>query len=236
LDSALQVSGTPVKELENGAWIGFLTTAGLGAHYALFGTVGQWRLLRIEPRQALTRPGLRSLALGMVGLTRAAVFAPGASELLGTDIGVPLGLAVGLALGVTRGLSAIPAAAARPSDPVRQSMLHDLTFPALFTIIVTISAGPVIGFSFGAIVVLFLAFGSQWSHYLLTVVILARRGALPTRPARFLDWAYEAGLVRMSGIAVQFRHHALQTYLLAATRAQRGAAEPLVDFRSRLHG
>lgn len=230
LGAALQASGTPVKGLENATWIGFLTTAGLGAQYALFGTFGQWRLLRIEPRQALSRSGLRSLGLGMaIGLTGAAVFAPGASELVGTDIGVPLGLAVGLALGLTRGLSAIPSAAARPSDPVRQSMLHDLTFPVLFTIIVTVSAGPMIGLTFTTMVAVFLVIGSQWSHYLLTVLILARRGALPRRPARFLDWAYEAGLVRMSGIAVQFRHHELQAYLLAATQTQREEAEPVVD-------
>jgi hypothetical protein len=27
----------------------------------------------------------------------------------------------------------------------------------------------------------------------------------------FLDWPYEAGLVRLSGIAVQFRHREFQT-------------------------
>jgi hypothetical protein len=29
----------------------------------------------------------------------------------------------------------------------------------------------------------------------------------------FMDWAYEAGLMRLSGIAVQFRHREFQTWL-----------------------
>lgn len=56
---------------------------------------------------------------------------------------------------------------------------------------------------------------SPWPRYLLAVRVLARTGALPSRPARFLDWAYEAGLVRLAGTAVQFRHRDLQARLAA---------------------
>jgi hypothetical protein len=63
---------------------------------------------------------------------------------------------------------------------------------------------------------------SPWLRYLFAVLFLARRGDLPRRPAAFLDWAYRAGLMRLSGIAVQFRHREFQTWLL--THGQPGDA------------
>ncbi len=60
--------------------------------------------------------------------------------------------------------------------------------------------------------VLFVA-KSPWPRYLVATMILARRRDLPKRPAVFLDWAYGAGLMRLSGIAVQFRHREFQTWL-----------------------
>lgn len=65
---------------------------------------------------------------------------------------------------------------------------------------------------------LIFAAKSPWPRYLSAIFFLARRGNLPKRPAVFLDWAYQAGLMRLSGIAVQFRHQEFQTWL--ATRSQ----------------
>jgi hypothetical protein len=67
---------------------------------------------------------------------------------------------------------------------------------------------------------LIFAANAPWSRYLFAVLFLARRGDLPMRPAAFLDWAYQAGLMRLSGIAVQFRHREFQTWL--ATHGQPG--------------
>ncbi len=61
LGALMSLSSTPTKGLETGGWIGFLTTTGIGVHYILYGNGNPWRLLRIEPRQALTRRGLRAL-------------------------------------------------------------------------------------------------------------------------------------------------------------------------------
>jgi len=41
--------------------------------------------------------------------------------------------------------------------------------------------------------------GSPWLRYLVATHILARRCELPQRPAPFLDWAYDAGLLRLAG-------------------------------------
>ena len=48
--------------------------------------------------------------------------------------------------------------------------------------------------------------------------LLATRGRLPWFLGRFLDQAYQVGLLRISGIAYQFRHEELQTYLAAHNR------------------
>jgi hypothetical protein len=38
---------------------------------------------------------------------------------------------------------------------------------------------------------------------------------LPQRVGHFLDWAYDANLLRMSGTAAQFRHRELQAWLIS---------------------
>ena len=55
--------------------------------------------------------------------------------------------------------------------------------------------------------------------------IFAHSGLLPTHPARFLDWACTAGLMRLSGISVQFRHLQLQQYLLRTPPISAGQPE-----------
>ena len=54
---------------------------------------------------------------------------------------------------------------------------------------------------------------SPWLRYFITVRILEHKNRLPGNPAAFLDWAYDAGLVRLSGIHAQFRHEELQKHL-----------------------
>jgi hypothetical protein len=47
-----------------------------------------------------------------------------------------------------------------------------------------------------------------------------REHRLPWRLSRFLNWCCEAGLIRVVGVAYQFRHRELQDYL--SHRALRG--------------
>lgn len=62
---------------------------------------------------------------------------------------------------------------------------------------------------------------SPWLRYLVATRILANRNQLPVRPAIFLDWAHNVGLMRLSGIAVQFRHRDLQDHLAYTIDVQR---------------
>jgi hypothetical protein len=56
---------------------------------------------------------------------------------------------------------------------------------------------------------------SAWTRYRITVVVnwLFRRA--PLRFGAFLDWSRDAGLLRVSGVAYQFRHRQLQEWLTA---------------------
>jgi hypothetical protein len=76
-------------------------------------------------------------------------------------------------------------------------------------------------FAIAALVVgLIFVANSPWPRYLFAAMFLALREDLPRRPAVFMDWTYQAGLMRLSGIAVQFRHREFQTWL--AIRDQSG--------------
>jgi hypothetical protein len=74
-----------------------------------------------------------------------------------------------------------------------------------------------------------LAVGANaWTRYRVSVVILAVRQQAPLRFDTFLDWAQQAGLLRVSGVTYQFRHRQLQDWLTSpddphATGRQQGA-------------
>lgn len=57
-------------------------------------------------------------------------------------------------------------------------------------------------------------------RYGVSVVLLARHGKVPARPLRFLESAYERGVVRQSGAVYEFRHARLAERLSSAS--QRG--------------
>jgi hypothetical protein len=54
---------------------------------------------------------------------------------------------------------------------------------------------------------------SAWTRYYISVMINAVRQRSPLRFGTFLDWAHQAGLLRVSGIAYQFTHRQLQDWL-----------------------
>ncbi|EME51173.1 hypothetical protein H074_37048 [Amycolatopsis decaplanina DSM 44594] len=56
---------------------------------------------------------------------------------------------------------------------------------------------------------------SPWPRHIAGLITYRRRKLLPWRFGRFLDWAYAAGILRLTGTAVQFRHRDLQRHLAA---------------------
>jgi hypothetical protein len=154
--------------------------------------------------------------------------------------GIALGSALGLALGLETGLEQPPTAISRPRQLITQGLTHHATILlgyGLLTGTLTGLTGGTAGhrqlgwalgqgftfrlaggFAFGLAAGIAIAMGwllsdSPWLRYFVATRILARRNELPPHPARFLDWAYGAGLLRLSGISAQFRHGELQRHL-----------------------
>ncbi|MEV0726984.1 NACHT domain-containing protein [Micromonospora purpureochromogenes] len=72
------------------------------------------------------------------------------------------------------------------------------------------------GLAFGAILGFSGAFALSlvaWLRYVVAMTIMRVGGLLPWRLAAFLYWAYEAGLLRVSGVGYQFRHQRMQAWL-----------------------
>ncbi|MEV0321514.1 NACHT domain-containing protein [Streptomyces sp. NPDC050658] len=109
-----------------------------------------------------------------------------------------------------------------PRQLLRDDLNSALTYSALFAV----CFGTVVGYGsgdyaigLGAGTVGGVACGMVWwseasRRYLVFVLCARIRGRLPWRLMRFLDWAYDAGLLRVSGNAYQFRHHELRAWLL----------------------
>ncbi|GHE10963.1 NACHT domain-containing protein [Streptomyces alanosinicus] len=72
--------------------------------------------------------------------------------------------------------------------------------------------GPSLGLASGLVWALAMSVGAS-RRYLAFVLCSRRDRTLPLRLGRFLDWACDAGLMRLSGSAYQFRHRELQFWL-----------------------
>ncbi|HSL07040.1 MAG TPA: hypothetical protein VK887_03585 [Pseudonocardiaceae bacterium] len=153
---------------------------------------------------AIDRPA-RLVQQGMVH-TIAAIVAFPLAFLLAGELGT--GLSAGVVGGIVAGLGALLAIwlAIGPTGGLAVGLA------------VGLNSGPEVELPFAVVALvigLIFAANSPWPRYLFAVMLLARRGDLPRRPAVFMDWAYQAGLMRLSGIAVQFRHREFQTWLAA---------------------
>ncbi|MFD4413557.1 NACHT domain-containing protein [Streptomyces sp. NPDC058476] len=123
--------------------------------------------------------------------------------------GLVVGFAFGLAVGLTRSLEDAPPT--DPRHPVWGNLARGLAFGLPAGLVFGLSSG---GIAFG------LAFGLTGGLYYFAgasrrylVLLLCTRGRLPWHLGTFLNWAYGAGLLRISGVAYQFRHRELQDWL-----------------------
>ncbi|HEY5835140.1 NACHT domain-containing protein, partial [Streptomyces sp.] len=158
----------------------------------------------------------------------------------GLVFGLTWGLAGGLTAAVTLGLTG-PAADTAPRSgftpptdprhPIRDDLLFGLTFVLVFAVTAVLiveftgpTGGPTsrlgVGLAGG------LTGGASLGMYLLggagrryVSFLCCSRGRLPWRLGAFLHWAYGAGLLRVSGMAYQFRHRELQDWLVSHSPA-----------------
>ncbi|TCO52629.1 NACHT domain-containing protein [Actinocrispum wychmicini] len=165
----------------------------------------------------------------MIWLAFGLAFGPRFGFKFGLTVGIGAGLAVGLAVGLALRPSYIRA----PSDLARQGITHDTVVTVAVGLPTGLAAGLVIDLAtgFAAGLALGPAIGlalrpSPWPRYFVAVLLGRINRTLPPRPARFLDWAYTAGLVRLSGIGIQFRHREFETWLVNQSTDDALSARP----------
>jgi hypothetical protein len=72
-----------------------------------------------------------------------------------------------------------------------------------------LGVGAVVGVGLGLLFGLMSGEGGVWVRYAAGVRVAARRGRCPWRLAKFYDWCLERGLMRQTGLLVEFRHREL---------------------------
>lgn len=131
--------------------------------------------------------------------------------------GIVAGLMVGLVVGLAGTWTGGSAAA-------RHAVLGSHYVSVLATgLIGAMMSGPMygLGAASGCVAGLMVNFaGGLAGLRYVALLLCARRGSavwLPWRLGRFLDWCCEAGLIRVAGMAYQFRHRELQEFLARTT-------------------
>lgn len=171
-------------------------------------------------RQLLTWRGLAQLAVACgIGIITAFVSTPW----IGAAVGFGAWVAGGVSITPMQGLVTTVIPVSSPRNPLRHDLRLSLVsalsaVPALglaFTEYLGAAVGLASGIVYAVLVGLTVA-SAPWRRYL--ALLLCTRGRLPWRLGWFLDWACEAGLLRVSGIAYQFRHRELQDWLASNTR------------------
>ncbi|MGW1811393.1 NACHT domain-containing protein [Streptomyces sp. NPDC002078] len=137
-----------------------------------------------------------------------------------------LGFALGLVVGLSASVEEPPSPAARIQDIVRNDLIWSITIGLLLGsasgIVYALTYGPRAGAATAVMVGLWCGAGlgvpgiratSPGRRYLVFVLCSSAQGTTPLRMHTFLNWAAEAGMLRQSGPAYQFRHRELQQWL-----------------------
>jgi hypothetical protein len=150
----------------------------------------------------------------------------------GVKVGLTEALAAALAVSVLTGLSYGTSHAVTPAEPLTNDLVFGLVLGGVAGIATGLPGGltgglaarlhlnaylTVPGSALLAIAISLLAgvaLGSRaWLRYTIAIAFLTSEDRLPRQCLKFLDWAANAGLLRVSGIAYQFRHDDLRTFL-----------------------
>ncbi len=128
----------------------------------------------------------------------------------GLTTGLAHGIAGGLAGGITAGLSG--GLAFGLAAGLTYGLAAGLATGLATSLVTGIGTGLTLGLAGGFVGGVYLFTGAG-RRYLVFLCCARSRGMLPFRTGTFLNWAYRAGLLRLSGSAYQFRHRELQQWL-----------------------
>ncbi len=226
----------------NGSWYPETRSSWVGLIVTIIAVVSAG-MASTDPNPPLNRLNLRltskasrrklagALAVGLPsGLAYGLVVGLATGLTHGLAVWLADGLLVGLLVGLTGGLAGSFSLAAEPTTVMRQNIAYGLAFALgglAVGLAVGLSAGLTVGLAFaltgglaaGLAVGVYLGL-AVWIRYLIGCWLARRKGMLPRRVGRFLDWAYRASLLRMSGTAAQFRHRELQAWLISQTKVR----------------
>jgi hypothetical protein len=206
-------------------------TIALGAGFGL------WAGLRSNPRPSrVTLPRAdEKRGRAVIFLTVLIAVAAGfAGDLIGKSaaIGVSEGVSAGFATLVLAGFGDRRVKALSPSDALRTDLFFGLVAGIVYVAVGGLPGGLTGGLlshlhlnkyltvpgSVALALIIGLTAGISlasrcWLRYAISVTMEASRRRIPLRFARFMDWAYGAGLLRITGISYQFRHEKLKSSL-----------------------
>ncbi|MFE1435588.1 NACHT domain-containing protein [Streptomyces griseoaurantiacus] len=146
-------------------------------------------------------------------------------------VGAPLGYGLEAKVGLDRTLSGNFAPAYYWAWEASSLVVGTGIGAAVFGLI---GSSPWAGAGFGAAVGYFGAFAIgliAWLRYVIAMSLMRLRGQLPWRIAAFLDWAHRVGVLRIHGVAWQFRHTELQQWL--SSQPAEGPQPPRTSGRRR---
>ncbi|MGY4643985.1 hypothetical protein [Cellulomonas sp. URHB0016] len=195
---------------------------------------------KLVQRLAANVPWGSAAALGF-GLLTGLAFEPAVGLVAGTTIGVTLWLGFTLQEWMQVSVEYAPSSATL----VRQCLSYSVLTAVIWMwglaltvgLIGSLAGGQPVGSSgsltsglstassIGIAVALAIGRGAVWLRYGLGVRSAAHQRRLPRRPALFLDWCVTAGLMRMAGSSIQFRHREFQHWLTATAAVSPDALE-----------
>jgi hypothetical protein len=129
---------------------------------------------------------------------------------------IAAGLALGLGSGLAFGVASMVGAGLAVGHTAGQVLWTKLAMAGLV---------PAISIGLAAAVI----FASDAGRYATASVVFRVTRTFPPRPAQFLDWARDAGLLRVTGIAYQFRHDTYGEWLTAGAGEVRSETVVNVD-------
>jgi hypothetical protein len=180
----------------------------------------------------------------VVGLFGVAIYAAAGRHILGLEhlfpkrlpaglVGLKAGLLTGIAVGIPFAIVLVLIGRSWKPDTVMVSPMHALrreplvasvaslavalTLLLLSTSSIAIKSGPLLKLasSLSLMFMVVLGFAPAWMRFIAGWAVTAARRRLPARLSRFMKWACDSGLLRISGATYQFRHRELQDWLLA---------------------
>jgi hypothetical protein len=153
---------------------------------------------------------------------------------------IPITLVIGVALALLSGFSNDPDeySVADPRQTLKSirmtGLLSGLAVGSAVGLAFGLTSGPGAGLAFGlAFAFAFGPFGTFWEGFpvlrFIVLLLCTRRWNhrwLPWRLEDFLNWCYQAGLIRVAGIGYQLRHRELQDYLAGNLTLPRPDSRP----------